>query len=82
MTDKDKISNGRGVKTVSQGTGRTYEIDVGRASEGGVDMGLSWPADTDECVVSWSVQSKLSRRVRGMRKYQARELVDAKIEQG
>lgn len=51
MTDKDKISNGRGVKAVSQGTGRRYEIDVGRASEGGVDMGLSWPADTDECVV-------------------------------
>lgn len=75
------VSKARGVKAVSQGTGRRYKIAVGGASEGGVDTGLIRTADTDECVVSWPVQCKLSGRVRVTRKYRARELIDAKVEQ-
>ena len=75
------VSKARGVKAVSQGTGRRYKIDIGGASEGGVNTGLIRTAVTDECVVSWPVQCKLSGRVRVTRKYQARESVDAKVEQ-
>ena len=60
---RDKVRNARGVNAVSQGTGRKYKVDVGRASEGGVDTGLSRTTDGDVCVVSWPVRRKLSGRV-------------------
>ena len=56
----DTVSKAREVKAASQGTGRRYKVDIGRASEGGVDTGLSRTADGDVCVVSWSVRCKLS----------------------
>ena len=59
----DTVSKARGVEIVSQGTGWRYESDIGRASEGGVDTGLSRTADADECAVGWPVRGKLSGRV-------------------
>lgn len=76
----DKVRKACGVNAVSQATGWRYEINIGRASEGGVDTGLIRKADTDECVASWPVRCKLSGRVRVTRKYRARELIDTKVE--
>lgn len=60
----DKVRNARGVDAVSQGSGWRYEIDIGGASEGDVQIGFSRIADADECVVSWAVRCKSSSRAR------------------
>ena len=49
----DTVSNARGVKAASQGTGWRYEIDVGRASEGGVEVGFEFDEQMQMSV--WSV---------------------------
>ena len=49
----DTVSNARGVKAASQGTGWRYEIDVGRASEGGVEVDFEFDEQMQMSV--WSV---------------------------
>lgn len=47
------VSNARGVKAASQGTGWRFKVDAGRASEGGVEVGFEFDQQMQMC--AWSV---------------------------
>ena len=49
----EMVSNVRDVKAASQETGRRYKVDVGRASEGAVDVGFEFGQQMQMSV--WSV---------------------------